>query len=240
MIELIHDDCLEAMKNIPDQSVDMVLSDLPYGSTVCSWDVVIPFEPLWEQLHRVCKGAIVLTAVQPFTTDLIQSNRKNFRYCMVWDKGKGSNPLLAKKMPMRSHEDIVVFYKKPYVFNPQMTEGVPYKVPRTGGSRTNSITGSKDSIGFVQKTDSSKRYPLSIQKFSIHCGSKLHPTQKPVGLMEWLVRTYTNEGMTVLDCCAGVGTTGVACIRTNRNFIGIEKDERYCSVAKQQIEEVFA
>lgn len=237
---LIHGDCLVEMAKMGDKSVDMVLCDLPYGVSACSWDCVIPFEPLWEQYRRICRGPVVLTATQPFTTDLINSNRKEFKYSLVWDKGKGSNPLLAKKMPMRSHEDILVFYQKPPVYNPQMTEGKPYAVPRTGGNRTNSITGAKDSKGFQQSTDSSKRYPLSIQKFSIHCGSKLHPSQKPVELMEWLIKTYTNEGDTVLDNAMGSGSTGVACVNTGRHFIGIEKDEEYMQIAIDRIQKASA
>lgn len=235
MIDLMHGDCLELMKTIPDGSVDMVLCDPPYGVSACSWDHVIDPVKMWGQYNRICNGPVVLTATQPFTTDLINSNRKDFKYCLVWDKGKGSNPLLAKKMPMRSHEDIVVFYKKAPTYNPQMTEGKPYVVPRTGGNRTNSITGAKDSEGFKQSTDSSKRYPLSIQKFSIHCGSKLHPSQKPVELMEWLIKTYTHEGMTILDNAMGSGTTGVACINTNRKFIGMEKDAEQFEIARSRI-----
>jgi site-specific DNA-methyltransferase (adenine-specific) len=234
-MELIQGDCLVEMAKLEDQSVDMVLCDLPYGATVCKWDVVIDPVEMWKQYRRVCRGPVVLTATQPFTTDSINSNRKEFKYSLVWDKGKGSNPLLAKKMPMRSHEDILVFYRKPPVYNPQMTEGKPYTVPRTGGNRTNSITGAKDSTGFRQSTDSSKRYPLSIQKFSIHCGSKLHPSQKPVELMEWLIRTYTNEGDTVLDNAMGSGSCGVACVNTNRKFIGMENDREYMDIATARI-----
>ena len=234
-MRLIFGDCLVEMAKLPAQSIDLVLCDLPYGVTACKWDSVIAFEPLWEQYKRLCKGPVVLTASQPFTTELINSNRKDFKYSLVWDKGKGSNPLLAKKMPMRSHEDILVFYKKPPVYNPQMTEGKPYTVPRTGGNRTNSITGAKDSNGFKQSTDSSKRYPLSIQKFSIHCGSKLHPSQKPVELMEWLIKTYTNSGATVLDNAMGSGSTGVACNNTGREFIGMELDAEYYAIAVDRI-----
>jgi site-specific DNA-methyltransferase (adenine-specific) len=225
------------MAKIPDKSIDLVLCDLPYGKTSLSWDSIISLPELWAAYDRICKGPVVLMAMQPFTTQLISSNLKDFRYTLVWEKGKGSNPLLANKQPMRSHEDIVVFYKKQPVYNPQMTEGTPYVVPRTGGSRTNSIIGAiEDKEGFVQKTrDTSKRFPLSVLKFSIHCGSKLHPTQKPLGLMEYLIKTYTNEGMTVMDNCFGSGTTAVACANTNRNFIGMEIDASYVAIAKTRL-----
>ncbi len=239
MIELIHGDCLEEMKKIPDGSVDLVLTDPPYGTTACKWDTIIPFEPMWEQLKRVTKknGAIVLFGSQPFTSALVMSNPKMFRYEWVWDKGKGSNPLLARKQPMKSHENIMVFAEKQTNYNPQMTDGKSYKIPRTGGNRTNSIVGAKsDNKDFIQKTDPTKRYPQTIQRFSIHCGSKIHPTQKPVALMEYLTKTYTNEGETVLDFTMGSGTTGVACKNLNRNFIGIELDETYYNIAKKRIE----
>ena len=176
--------------------------------------------------------------VQPFTSMLIQSNWLDFRYVLIWDKGKGSNPLLANKQPMRSHEDIVVFYRKQPIYNPQMKPGTPYTPPRTGGGRTNRITGAtSDSAGFRQATkDTSKRFPLSILRHSIHCGSKPHPTAKPVSLMEELILTYTNPGTTVLDCCMGSGTTGVAAVNTGRKFVGIEQEERYFQVAKKRIE----
>jgi len=238
MLKLIHGDCLEEMKNIPDGSVDMVLTDPPYGTTACKWDTVIDLELMWEQLRRVIKpnGAIVMTASQPFTSALVMSNVKMFKYEWIWDKAKGSNPLLSKKQPMKSHENILVFSKQQTKYFPQMTEGKPYTIPKTGGNRTNKITGStKDSDNFIQSTDPTKRFPLTIQKYSIHCGSKLHPTQKPVALMEYLIKTYTNEGETVLDFTMGSGTTGVACRNLNRNFIGIELDETYFEIAKERI-----
>ena len=231
-------DCLDVMPQLPDKSVDMILCDLPYGTTACKWDVIIPFEPLWKQYCRLIKnnGAIVLTASQPFTSLLVTSNLKMFRYEWIWDKGRGSNPLLANKQPMKAHENIVVFSINPTQYFPQMTEGTPYQVPRTGGNRTNSITGTtSDKKGFSQSTDSTKRFPLSIQKASIHCGSKLHPTQKPVKLFEYFIKTYTNEGETVLDNCAGSGTTAIACLRTNRQYICIEKDEKYYQLILNRI-----
>lgn len=237
MIELINGDCLEEMKKIPDGSIDLVLTDPPYGTTACKWDTVIPFEPMWEQLKRVTKknGAIVLFGSQPFTSALVMSNVKMFKYEWIWDKGKGSNPLLSKKQPMKTHENVLVFSKSQTIYNPQMTEGKPYLIPKTGGNRTNSITNAKDSESFQQKTDPTKRFPITIQKYSIHCGSKIHPTQKPVALMEYLIKTYTNEGETVLDFTMGSGTTGVACKNLNRNFIGIELDKEYFEIAQKRI-----
>lgn len=237
-MKLLHGDCMQLMPRLPSKSIALVLCDLPYGKTALDWDKQLKMEALWKEYDRLACGPVILMAMQPFTTMLIASNMEEFRYCLVWDKGKGSNPLLAKKQPMRSHEDIVVFYKKQPTYNPQMKEGTPYKSPRTGGGRTNSIVGAtKDSAGFVQNTqDTSKRFPLSILRHSIHCGSKLHPTQKPVGLMEELILTYTNKGDTVLDNCMGSGTIGVACKNTGRRFIGMESSEKYFTIAKERIE----
>lgn len=309
-------DCLERMKEIPDGSVDMVLCDLPYGTTACKWDSVIPFEPLWEQYRRVAKtnAAIVLTASQPFTSAVVMSNPEMFRYSWVWEKEQGVNFLTAKKNPMKVHEDVLVFYldeaevkgrspkfsglrdyfalerkrlgltakdikrllgndmgghyftggvqwtlptlenyKRLQVsggftrdwhelksqfdaiakdcrirYSPQMTSGKPY---------VSGLGSSGDVTGNVVKTrteNEGTRYPRSIQKFKRETG--MHPTQKPVALMEYLIRTYTNEGDTVLDNCMGSGTTGVACINTGRKFIGIELDQGYFDIAKQRIE----
>ena len=246
-MQLIHGDCLEKMGDIPDKSIDMVLCDLPYGTTACKWDVVIPFEPLWEQYKRIIKdrGAIVLFGSEPFSSYLRMSNIKQYKYDWVWDKGKGANPYLAKKQPMRSYENIMVFNSG--VYYPQMREGTPYKGRRTGGAHTNSIVGNnKEQGGFKQKDNNGTRYPLAILPYSIHCGSKLHPTQKPVALLEYLIKTYTLEGETVLDNCMGSGSTGVACINTNRNFIGIEKfpvkknDPDYFGIASKRIEKAIA
>ncbi len=234
---VLHGDCLEVMKDIPDKSIDMILCDLPYGTTACKWDTIIPFEPLWEQYKRIIKdnGAIVLTASQPFTSALVMSNPKMFKYEWIWDKGKGSNPLLSKKQPMKSHENILIFAQSQTVYNPQMTDGKPYNIPRTGGNRTNRIINAKDSNNFRQKTDPTKRFPTTIQKYSIHCGSKIHPTQKPVALFEYLIKTYTNEGDLVLDNCAGSGTTAIACINTKRNFILIEKEQEYINIIHKRL-----
>lgn len=239
---IINADCLEAMKYIEDESIDMILVDPPYGIINCKWDSIIPLDLMWQQIKRIIKsnGAIVFTSSQPFTTTLISSNIKMFRYELIWDKGKGSNPLLSHKMPMKSHENILVFYKKLPTYNPQMTDGKRYNIPRTGGNRTNTITNSKDRIGFRQKTkDTSKRFPLSILKYSIHCGSKLHPTQKPVDLGKYLIRTYTNPGEIVLDFATGSCAFGVAALQENRKFIGIEKDEKYYSLSKEKLEKIL-
>jgi site-specific DNA-methyltransferase (adenine-specific) len=239
---LLRADCLLLRQKLEPGCAALAITDPPYGKTALSWDSVLSFEDLWAVLKYACKdGPWIFTAVQPFTTQLIASNLADFRYTLVWDKGKGSNPLLANRRPMQSHEDIVVFYKKQPRYNPQMTKGAPYKSPRTGGNRSNAIVGaSKDREGWYQDTkDTSKRFPLSVLKFSIHCGSKLQPTQKPVELMEWLIKTYTNEGDTVLDCCMGTGTTGVAALQTKRNFIGVELNPKHFKVAKKRIEEVL-
>lgn len=237
-IELMHGDCLECMYEIPDGSVDMVMADPPHGITACKWDSVIPLEPMWEHLKRVTKpnGAIVLTSSQPFTTMLISSNIKRFKQALVWSKGKGSNPLLAHKRIMQAHEDVVIFCYGSLPYNPQMREGKPYKGRRTGGNRTNRIVGKlKDKNGFRQKDNIGFRYPISVLNFSIHCGSKIIPTQKPVALMEYLIKTYTNTGEIVLDFCMGSGSTGIACINIGRNFIGIELDLNCFDMAEKRI-----
>jgi site-specific DNA-methyltransferase (adenine-specific) len=234
MINLMHGDCLELMKSIPDGSVDMVLTDPPYGTTACKWDSVIPLKPMWEQLKRVIKpnGAIVMTASQPFTTTLIGSNIKMFRYCWIWEKTIFSNFALIKKQPAKLHEDICVFYKKQPTYNPQMVDGKPYE--DKARSRTMGVTG--DAVPMKKPIkNTGTRYPSSVQKFSNGNNGNVHPTQKPVALMEYLIKTYTNEGETVLDFTMGSGTTGVACVKTGRNFIGIELDNDYFQLAKDRI-----
>ena len=239
MIQLINGDCLEEMKKIPNGSIDLVLTDPPYGTTACKWDTIIPFEPMWEQLRRVTKknGAIVLFGSEPFSSALRMGNIKMFKYDWVWDKKKGVNPLLSKKQPMKSHELVSVFYREQPNYFPQMTIGKPYKAPTTGTAMKSRVIGAPgQKEGFRQKDNlSGERYPLTIQEFSMHCGSKIHPTQKPVALMEYLIKTYTNEGETVLDFTMGSGTTGVACRNLNRNFIGIELDVDYFNIAKARI-----
>ena len=234
-INLQKGDCLELMKDIPDNSIDLILCDLPYGTTQNKWDTVIPFEDLWAQYRRIAKknAAIVLTASQPFTTALISSNPRDFRYCLVWDKVGTTGFQTAKVMPLRRHEDICVFYGAKPTYNPAMeTRGARRK---KGGSHTdNGCYGQLRSTVSFNNT----YYPTSIVQVSNASKKELvHPTQKPVALMEYLVRTYTNEGETVLDNCMGSGTTGVACVNTGRNFIGIEKDSEYFKIARRRIRE---
>ncbi len=237
--ELWHGDCLELMPSLPDGSVDMILCDLPYGTTACKWDTIIPFEPLWEQYERVIKdnGAIVLTASQPFTTALIASNLKLFKYTWVWEKSKATGFLNSKKRPLVAHEDICLFYKKQPTYNPQMTRGDAYDK----GVRKDQTDD--DVYGYfkrVQVKSEGFRYPRSVQYFKTaeSEGETYHKTQKPVALFEYLIRTYTNEGEVVLDNCIGSGTTAIACINTRRNFIGIEKEQEYVELARRRVEEV--
>lgn len=232
---LMYGDCLERMKDIPDHSVDMILTDPPYGITQCKWDSVIPLYDMWEQLKRVIKpnGAIVLMAAQPFTTTLISSNMEMFKYCLVWDKNKGTQPQLAKIKPMSSHEDIVVFGEGKLTYNPQMEEGTPYKRNNKGYIENNHNLGLKP----IVQNNNGFRYPKSILKFprDFSAQTRLHPTQKPVALMEYLIKTYTNEGETVLDFTMGSGSTGIACINTKRNFIGIELDQDYFNISVERL-----
>lgn len=237
MIKLIQGDCLEMMKQIPDGSVDMVLADPPYGTIRCKWDSVIPFEPMWEQLKRVTKknGPIVLFGGQPFTSALIMSNIKMFKYCLVFGKSLPVGHGYAKFRPMSNHEDICIFAKGKTTYNPQME---PREKPRTYTRKKASLSGSSSMTSHDGKTrvlDS--MYPRTIKFFntSIQKG-KLHPTQKPVPLLEYLIKTYTNEGETVLDFTMGSGSTGVACQNLERNFIGIELDDSYFDIAKKRIE----
>ena len=234
MISLLQGDCLELMKDIPDGSVDMVLTDPPYGTTQCKWDSIIDLPLMWEQLKRVVKpnGAIVMTASQPFTTTLISSNIKQFKYNWVWNKRQGTGFLNAKKQPLRSCEDVVVFYKKQPVYNPQMRLGFTPYVCKQGGTKTENY--GKQS-GAITKSDGS-RYPLTLLEFA-RDKSKIHPTQKPIDLMEYLIKTYTNEGEIVLDFAMGSGTTGVACKNLGRSFIGMELDKDYFGIASKRINE---
>jgi|TARA_R110000868_G_scaffold343065_1_gene604034 site-specific DNA-methyltransferase (adenine-specific) len=235
MIDLRRGNCMDILQEIPDNSVDMVCVDLPYGTTACKWDSILPLDELWKEYNRICKenGAMVLTAAQPFTTVLAHSNLKNFRYSLVWEKPNGTNPFQASIMPMKKHEDILVFYRKAPTYNPQMEKGKPYKwnSNRSGGE-AGSITQNKETP--IDNTGT--RYPSSVLRFKQERG--LHPTQKPVDLMEWLIRSYTNEGEVVLDNTMGSGTTGVACRNCGRSFIGIEMNDEYFNMAKDRIESV--
>jgi site-specific DNA-methyltransferase (adenine-specific) len=244
-ITLIHGDCLVEMKKIPDGSVDMILCDLPYGTTACKWDTVIPFELLWEQYKRISKdnAAIVLTASHPFTSALVMSNIKMFKYEWVWDKSRAVGFPNAKNKPMNKHENILVFSRGDCAnrchlrmnYNPQNLIEVNKKV--NGIKSCNADAGGH---GFARPSHKSERiqqytnFPNSVLSIPNE-GNTVHPTQKPVALMEYLIKTYTNEGDTVLDNCMGSGTTGVACKNLNRRFIGIEKDEKYFEIAKGRL-----
>lgn len=228
-------DCLERMAEIEAGSVDLVLTDPPYGTTACAWDAVIPFEPMWREVRRVLKprGAAVFTASQPFTSALVMSNPKWFKYAWVWDKRRPSNPMLAKRQCLKVHEDVLVFYDAFGVYEPQgvfETDGKP-----RGGTRP-----SKTALGFgasarERYVQTRSGYPKSIVTFGTDNTKNVHPTQKPVALMEYLIRTYTNAGETVLDFTMGSGTTGVACANTGRQFIGIERDPGYFEIARNRI-----
>lgn len=236
--KLINGDCLQEMAKIPDESVDMVLCDLPYGTTACKWDTVIPFEPLWAAYKRVCKknAAIVLTASQPFTSLLVASNVALFRHGWVWEKEQGVNFQLAKIQPLKTHEDVLVFGHESPRYNPQgLMDCFIAKSNAGKGGRLGHIASEEKRDTYVQTKTG---YPRSIVKFGRDRG--LHPTQKPVALMEYLIRTYTNEGEIVLDNTMGSGTTGVACKKTNRNFIGIELDKAYFDIASKRIAETIS
>lgn len=237
MINLLHGDCLELMKDIPDNSIDMVLTDPPYGTTACKWDTVIDFELMWKELKRITKdnGAICLFGSEPFSSFLRVSNIKNYKYDWVYTKSQAQNFLNAKKQPLRNNENISVFYKRQCTYQPQMTEGKPYTVKQGKSSLSVSADKNVTSGGYVTKS-SGKRYPLSIiEKINQETG--LHPTQKPVALLEYLVKTYTKENETVLDFTMGSGSTGVACKNLNRSFIGIEQDDKYFEIAEKRIEQ---
>jgi site-specific DNA-methyltransferase (adenine-specific) len=225
------------MKEIPDKSVDMILCDLPYGTTACKWDNVIPFEPLWEQYKRIIKdnGTIALFGSEPFSSKLRLSNLKMYRYDWVWIKDKGSDPLNANKRPLNNIENIMIFFNKMGIYNPQMKVAKPY-IKNQKNSRLGEHLKDKK-IKPSNKINYGFRYPLRNIYFARDTskGYSLHIVQKPIALLEYLIKTYTNEGNTVLDNCMGSGSTGVACINTNRNFIGIELDENYFNIAKERI-----
>lgn len=241
--KIVLGDCLEIMKHVPDGSVDMVLCDLPYGMTSQKWDSVIPFEPLWEQYNRIVKlnGAMVFTAAQPFTSALVMSNPKHFKYDWVWQKPKGTGHLNVKKQPMRDKEDILVFYRKQSTYNPQMGRGEPYETRNSKKKITHfekgaTIYGSFNRGIGTDNPNLGTRYPKQVLEFGIVERGGVHPTQKPVELFEYLIKTYTNEGEVVLDNCIGSGTTAEAALRTNRQFIGIEQDEQYWKIACERID----
>jgi len=239
-------DCLELMKQIEDKSVDLILCDLPYGTTACSWDVIIPFDKLWEQYKRIIKdnGAIVLFATQPFTTKLINSAMDMFKYDIIWEKSRSTDFMNSKNKICRRHEEILIFSKGVTAnggkcmmkFNPQMEEGKPYKRVMKSDPRVNTMGIRKKSMAGITLENNGSRYPSSILFCNNPNNNNLHPTQKPVALFEYLIKTYTNEGDLVLDNCIGSGTTAIACINTNRRFIGMELSEEYCKIANDRIQ----
>lgn len=241
-------DCLEGMRSIPDGSIDAIICDLPYGTTACTWDSIIPLEPLWEQYKRVIKpnGAIVLFSAQPFTTRLISSNMDMFKYCWVWKKDNATNFLSAKHQPLKVTEDICIFGKAPITdnvngiylaYNPQMRTGFKAYSCVSGAQKENGAVvrhGCKASRGGYETNNDGSRYPINILEFQ-RDKDKLHPTQKPIDLIRYLIRTYTTEGETILDNCIGSGTTAIACIKEKRHFIGFELDKDYYNIATQRI-----
>ena len=238
-VDLYNGDCLEESLNIKENSVNLILTDLPYGvlNERTKWDVIIPFEKMWKMIDRILKpnGVFITTAKQPFTSQLIMSNIKDFRYTLVWEKSKSTGYLNSKKMPLVSHEDIVVFYKKLPIYNPQMTQGSPYY---KGKAIRDTKSYGKQTKSILVKNDTGMRYPKSIQYFATaEREGGFHPTQKPIKLFEWLIKTYTNENDLVCDITMGSGTTGISAINTNRNFIGIEKEKSYFTLAKKRIEQ---
>lgn len=239
MYELHHGDCMKAMQSIPDRSVDMICCDLPYGTTKNKWDSVIPPAELWAQYERIIKenGAMVLFGQDKFTAMMMMSNPSHHRYNLIWKKGnRASGFLNAKKMPLRNHEDIMVFYIKLPTYNPQFVKGEP---SHSRGNKDKAVTNNcYGKFALTEDNLSEDKYPKSILDFD-RPHPPIHPTQKPVELIEWLVRTYTNDGETVLDNCMGSGTTGVACARTGRRFIGMERDDKYFEMAKARIEEAY-
>lgn len=255
-IDLRQGDCLELMKDIPDKSIDMILCDLPYGTTACKWDVIIPFDKLWEQYNRIIKdnGAIVLFGSQPFTSQLILSNIKMFREELIWLKNKSGSGLQAKQKHIKIHEEIIVFSKNgKYTYNSQkwLVDKKEFLTQRKTFNEVEVGNNIYSKMIKKQKADDGTRNPISIlscrvpftpSKNKVYedktVDLRIHPTQKPVALLEYLIKTYTNETEIVLDNCMGSGSTGVACINTNRNFIGIELDEKYFRIAKERIDNV--
>lgn len=234
LFELYFGDCLEIMPQLEDDSVDLLLVDLPYGTTACKWDSIIPLDKLWEQYNRICKenAAMVFTAVQPFTTILAFSNLDNLRYEWIWEKPQGTNPMNAKVMPLKSHENILVFYRKKPKYNPQMWYSTPYSGFSSDEKKIGEVYGEAKSKH--RDNPEGSRYPKTVLKYGQEKG--LHPTQKPVALMEYLIKTYSDEGDVVMDNTMGSGTTGVAAMNTYRKFIGIESDEKYFEIAKNRID----
>ena len=244
MIKLYNQDCLKLMSALPNKSINTIITDLPYGTTACKWDSIIPFEEMWEQVERICSGVFITTASQPFSSALVMSNPEKFKYEWVYQKIAGSNFMQAKYQPIKEHEQVLVFgIGDNLVYNPIMQERASGGLSRTKYSYNPSNTGKRDTLGGFEMThavhngNNELRYPSSVQKFNNRArGDRgLHPTQKPLSLFEYLVKTYTNEGDTVLDFVMGSGTTGLACKNLNRNFIGCELDKNYFEIAKERM-----
>lgn len=248
--QILLGDCLELMKDIPNESIDMILCDLPYGTTACKWDTIIPFDKLWKQYERIIKpnGAIILTASQPFTSALVMSNLKLFRYELIWEKNFSGGFILAKKQPMKYHENILVFYKNQPTYNPifeKYSDTTKNRFKNNGKVNSSKL----QSVNYINEIQGIKRvqdeiklergaYPKSVQKIKgvPNCnGVRLHPTQKPVALFEYLIKTYTNENDLILDNCAGSGTTAIACLNANRQFIVMEKEQKYYDIIQQRV-----
>jgi len=238
-------DCLKLYKNLEPKSIDLILTDLPYGTTACKWDTIIPFDKLWEMVNYLLKpnGTFITTASQPFTSALVMSNPKMFKYEWIFEKGQGANYVLAKKQPIKNHENILVFYNNLGIYNPIMQEKTIDTKKRAKRNHFTTAINSEHDIINNRRGDCDNNeygYPKTVQYFKGERNNQFkvqvfHPTQKPVALFEYLLKTYSNEGMTIFDPCMGSGTTGVACKNTNRNFIGIEKDENYFKIAEQRI-----
>ena len=234
---LVNADCFDVFPFIEDKSIDAIICDLPYGTTACKWDSILPLNDLWNEYNRVLKpnGVIILFGTQPFTTTLISSNIKQFRYELIWDKIRSATGLNAKRMPLKTHENILIFYSKQPTYNPQLTEGKPFdKTKYNGQLELPNVTGGGVK---VSKKNDGTRFPISIHRYSQNWRrqEQIHPTQKPVELMEYLIKTYTNDGDTILDNTMGSGTTNLACLKLNRKSIGIEKEKQYYDVAVRRL-----
>ena len=245
-ITLYNGDCLQVLPTLPDKSIDCIIADLPYGTTVCKWDVIIPFDKLWVEFHRIIKpnAAILLFGAEPFASHLRLSNLKEFRYDIIWEKTIFPNFMFVKKQPCKLHETISVFYKHQPTYNPQMREGVPYEDKREIGIGSE---GERHDIASMMRQNKKKpisnkgtRYPSSVVRFSNKNNGNQHPTQKPLPLLEYLIRTYSNEGDCVLDCTMGSGSTMVACANTNRRGIGIELMSEYYAIAVKRVSDATA
>lgn len=242
MMQLIKGECIEVMKTIQDNSIDAIITDPPYGTTACKWDSVIPFDLMWEQLNRIIKpnGAIVLFGSEPFSSALRMSNIKNYKYDWIWQKSRGSNFMLAKKQPLKFHEQIHIFYNKQPKYNPIMKQAEPHLIDKRTNLNPTFTKGAlipNRKLPAKRKKDNGLRYPRSVINFK-SCANQVHPTQKPIALMQYLIKTYTNENETVLDFTMGSGSTGVAAKNTNRNFIGIELDDNYFNIATNRINNI--